>query len=73
MFYNASRFPPESVDNSSDTTGLIVQEPLWVDISSPEDSNLGAWPDGPEKVQGSIWTVVGEWVVVLGDISTPLC
>lgn len=65
MFYNAARFPPEPVDNSPDPAGLVIQEALRVDICGPQDCDLGARPDRTEEVQGSIWAIVGEWVVVL--------
>lgn len=73
MLYNAASFPPEPVDNSSNTTSVVVQEALRVDIFSPQDCDLGAWPDRTEKVQGGIWAVVGKWVVVLREVSKPLC
>lgn len=73
VFYNAARFPPEPVDNSSDPASIVIQEALRVDICSPQDCDLGASPDGTEEVQGGIWAIVGEWVVVLREVSTPLC
>ena len=65
MLHNAACFPPKSVDNSSDSAGLVVQKALRVDVFSPQDFDLGAWPDRTEEVQGSVWAVVSEWVVVL--------
>lgn len=73
MLYNASRFPPEPVDNSSDPTGVVVQKALRVDICSPEDCDLSAWPDWTEEVKSSIWAIVGEGIVVLQRVSNLLC
>lgn len=73
VLYNAASFPPEPINNSSNPASVVVQEALRVDIRSPQDCDLGGWPDRTEEVQGGIWTVVGEWVVVLREVSIPLC
>jgi hypothetical protein len=73
VFYNAARFPPEPVDNISDPARLIVQEALRVDIFRSKDCDLGAWPDRTEEVQGGVGAVRGEWVMILPEVSTPLC
>lgn len=73
MFYNASRFPPEPVDNSSDPTGIVVQEALRVDIFSPQDCDLSGRPDWTEEVKRSIWAIGGEGVVILQRVSSLLC
>lgn len=72
MLYNASRFPSEPVDNSSDPTGIVVQKALRVDICSPQDCDLSGRPDWTEEVKSSIWAVVGEGVVVLWRVSNLL-
>lgn len=73
MFYNASRLPPEPVNNSSDSTGVVVQKALRVDICSPQDCDLSSWPDWTEEVKSSIWAIVGEGIVILQRVSNLLC
>lgn len=72
MLYNAAGLPPEPVDNGADSAGVVVQEALRINIFSPQDGNLCVWPDRTQEVQGGVWPIVREWVVVLLRVSASL-
>lgn len=65
MLDNTASFPPESVDDRTNATGIIVQEALRIYVCRAKDGDVDCGPNRAQQVKGSIWAVLNQWIVIL--------